>query len=118
MVYTTAFCNQTVGTAEVKALKASWASRVGEWLDGIKFPIGIPQLAPVAMMLLFAFLVFSQTVSADGSLTDVYQKSYRACRANLPAKPDAWNGKPADENQNSKQDPVTGTTYVDNEEKK
>jgi anti-sigma factor RsiW len=69
-----AILRSTIGTVEAKAVKPSWTSRVSEWLDGLRLPI--PQFAPVGMMMLFAFLVFSQTVSADGSLAGVYQKSY------------------------------------------
>ena len=100
-----------------KTAKVTWTKRVGEWIDGVKFPIpiSIPQLAPVAMMFLFAFLVFSQTVSADGSLTDVYQKSYILAEQTYQQSANAWNGKAEDQNQ--KQDPVTGTTYVDSEGK-
>ena len=107
----------TSGMAEAKAAKVSWTTRVSEWIDGIKFPIpiSIPQLAPVAMMFLFAFLVFSQTVSADGSLTDVYQKSYMLAEQTYEQSANAWKGKTQDQNQ--KQDGVTGTTYIDNEGK-
>ena len=107
----------TSGLAEAKAAKASWTKRFGEWLDGVKFPIpiSIPQLAPVAMMFLFAFLVFSQTVSADGSLTDVYQKSYMLAEQTYEQSAKVLKGQPQD--QGTKQDPVTGTTYVDSEGK-
>lgn len=105
----------TVGDAEAKSAKASWANLAGEWISGLRFPIAVPQLASVAMMLLFAFLVFSQTVSADGSLADVYQKSYQLAEQTYEQSANAWNGKPAGENQNTKQDPITGTTFVDNE---
>lgn len=72
----------TIGTTEAKAVKASWTSQVGEWLRGFNLPI--LQLAHVAMMLLFAFLVLSQTVSADGSgLNGVYQEKHRVSRTNL-----------------------------------
>ncbi len=57
--------------------KTSMAERAREWISGLRFPVGIPQLAPVAMMLMFAFLVFSQTVSADGSFPDFFQKCYQ-----------------------------------------
>jgi hypothetical protein len=105
----------TSGIAEAKAAaaKVSWTTRVGEWIDGIKFPVSLPQLAPVAMMLMFAFLVFSQTVSADGSISDVYQKSYMLAEQTYEQSANAWNGK-TQENQGAKQDPVTGTTYIDN----
>ena len=106
----------TIGIVEAKAAKVSWTTRVGEWFEGIRFPISLPQLAPVAMMIMFAFLVFSQTVSADGSLTDVYQKSYMLAEQTYEQSANAWNGK-AQPDQNSGQEPVTGTTFVDNGDK-
>lgn len=64
----------TIGTVEAQSLRPSWASQAGEWLRGLSLPISAPQLAPVAMMLLFAVLVFSQTGS--NSIGGVYQKSF------------------------------------------
>ena len=105
----------TSGTANAIAVKTSWTTRAGEWLDGIKFPISLPQLAPVAMMLMFAFLVFSQTVSADGSIADVYQKSYQLAEQTYEQSANAWTGK-GPQNLDIGQDPVTGTTDISNEE--
>ena len=65
------------------------------------------------MMMLFAFMMFSQTVSADGSLTDVYTKSYELAEQTYKQGADAWSGNAADQPQ--KGEPVTGTTYVDQE---
>ena len=110
--------NMTIGSAEAMAVKASWASQAGEWIRGLSFPIAVPQLAPVAMMLLFAFLVFSQTVSADGTLIGVYQKSVELAEQTYKQSADVWNGNDIETIQPAKQDTVTGTTYVDNEEKK
>lgn len=62
---------------EAKEAKTSWITVAGEWFDGLRFPITMPQLAPVAMMVLFAFLVFSQTVSADGSIASVYERGFQ-----------------------------------------
>src|SRR5688500_6984934 len=56
---------ETIGTERAASARASAADRFKEWLRGFSFPISIPQFAPVAMMMMFAFLVFSQTVSAD-----------------------------------------------------
>jgi len=103
---------ETLGTARAAAVKASGMSQFVEWLRGLQFPISVPQLAPVAMMLMFAFLVFSQTVSADGSLADVYSKSYLLAEQTYQQGADAWKGA-AD--QPPKQEPVTGTTYVEQE---
>jgi anti-sigma factor RsiW len=108
----------TIGNAEVRGARPSWASQASDWIRGLRWPIGIPQLAPVAMMLLFAFLMFSQTVSADGSLAGVYQKSYELAAQTYQQGAAAWNGKPADLDQAPKQDPISGTTDISNEDKK
>ncbi len=68
----------TLGTTEAQTVKSSWIAQAGElvraWLKPISLPL--PQLAPVAMILLFAVLVFSHVVPADASLTAVYQRSF------------------------------------------
>jgi anti-sigma factor RsiW len=107
----------TIGTAEAAEVRASWVSRLGEALRGFSFPVPVPQLASVAMMLFVAFMVFSQTVSADGSFTNVYSKSVELAEATYKQSADAWKGNSTDPNA-PKQDPVSGTTFVDNEEKK
>lgn len=107
--------NLTLGTEQAKEVKASLAARAGEWVRGLRFPIGVPQLAPVAMMLMVAFLVFSQTVSADGSLAGFYKQSYELAEATYQQSADALNGTPVSTEQTN-QEPVSGTTYV--EEKK
>lgn len=66
----------TIGTTEAEKVKASWVSQAREWMRGWSFPISAPQFAPVAMMMLFAVLLLSQTVSTDGSLGGIYQKSF------------------------------------------
>src|SRR3954466_3548577 len=62
----------TLGTVSPHEIKAPWRSRTASrfrlWLD----PIISPQLATVATMLLAAVLVLSSTVSADGSISGVY----------------------------------------------
>lgn len=106
--------HSTIGTAVAKETKASLASQVGEWVRGLRFPIGLPQLAPVAMMMLVAFMVFSQTVSADGSLTNVYQQGFELAEQTYKQSANAWSGSNLiDQYQNPKQESVTGTTYVD-----
>ncbi len=106
--------NLTLGTAKPEEVKASLTSRVGEWVRGLRFPIGVPQMAPVAMMMLFAFFMFSQTVSADGSLTGVYQESVELAKQTYQQGANAWNGKPGTE-QAPAQDPISGTLPVANE---
>ncbi|MGI8812590.1 MAG: anti-sigma factor family protein [Pyrinomonadaceae bacterium] len=107
---------ETIGTAEPMSKKASIGSELGEWLRKLRFPISIPQLAPVAMMLLFAFLVFSQTVSADGSLAGVYATGYELAEQTYQQGADAWKG--ASGESGSSREPVTGATYVDSEDNK
>ena len=62
----------TLGTVTPHEVKAPWGARVASrfrlWLD----PIISPQLVTVAMMLLVAILVLTNTVSADGSIGGVY----------------------------------------------
>lgn len=101
----------TIGTGRAAAAKASVADRFGEWVRGFSLPISIPQLAPVAMMLMFAFLVFSQTVSADGSLSDVYAKSFQLAESTYEQSAAAWNGKQPESSLT--QEPITGTTFVE-----
>lgn len=87
--------NLTLGTVKAEEVKASWPARAAEWVRGLSIPFGVPQLAPVAMMMLFAFFMFSQTVSADGSLSGVYQESVELAKQTYQQGADAWNGKPA-----------------------
>jgi anti-sigma factor RsiW len=95
--------NLTLGTENAGEVTASWSARAGEWLKGLRFPVGIPQLAPVAMMVLVAFLVFSQTVSADGSLSGVYKQGMQLAESTYEQSADALKGEPA----------PTDTTAVD-----
>ncbi|NNE65674.1 MAG: hypothetical protein HKN33_03835 [Pyrinomonadaceae bacterium] len=64
----------TIGTAEAASVRPSIPSRAAEWIRGLRLPISAPQLAPVAMMLLFAVLVFSQT--GENSFGGMYQKGF------------------------------------------
>jgi Putative zinc-finger len=107
---------ETLGTANAKAARASRVSEVIEWVRGLRFPLPIPQLAPVAMMLIVAFLIFSQTVSADGTLSDVYEKSYQLAEQTYQQGAEVLEGS---KNESEvKKDPVTGTTTIGNEEKR
>ncbi|HEV8593352.1 MAG TPA: zf-HC2 domain-containing protein [Pyrinomonadaceae bacterium] len=109
---------QTVGTVRAKAARASVFTKFKDWASSLSFPIAVPQLASVAFMTIFAFLVFSQTVSADGSISGVYEKGYELAELTYKQGVDAFDGKVPD--QATQQEPVTGATYVDNgnEEKK
>ncbi len=106
----------TLGTEQAREVKASLAARAGEWVRGLRFPVGIPQFAPVAMLLMIAFLVFSQTVSADGSLAGIYQRSLELAESTYQQSADAWNGKPVDAEKAGR--PIDGTTTIANEEDK
>ena len=110
---------QTSGTAnaKAKAARASVFASFKEWASNLSFPIAVPQLASVAFMMMFAFMVFSQTVSADGSLTDVYTKSYELAEATYKQGADAFSGK-AQETPAIFNEPVSGTTNANHEEQK
>jgi hypothetical protein len=102
---------ETLGTQKAAAVKASRTSQFVEWVRGLSFPVAIPQFAPVAMMLLFAFLVFSQTVSADGSLAGVYTRGVELAEQTYKQGADAF-GKGNTETPQP-QEPVGGTTFVE-----
>lgn len=103
----------TIGTTSPKEIKASWAAQIGEWTRGWRLPL--PQLAPVAMMIIFAFLVLSQTVSADGSLTGVYRRSFQLAEQTYKQSAGVWGETSAD--QQSNQEPIQGI-YVNQEEER
>jgi len=67
----------TIGTLKAEEVRAPWSARLASqlrmWLD----PIVSPQLARVAVMLLVAVFVLTNTVSADGSISGVYRASLR-----------------------------------------
>ena len=108
----------TLGTEKAKTVRASFAAQLAEWWRSLDIPISVPQLAPVAMMLLFAVLVLSQTVVADGSIAGVYQKSFELAEQTYKQGTEIVLGEtpaqiePVKTNQ---ADPVQGTTV--NEEK-
>ena len=106
----------TIGTERAREVKASWISNAAEWIHGLNFPIPIPQLAPVAMILMFAFFVFSQTVSADGSISGMYQKSFELAGQTYQESTDMMFGKTPIEQPKSNQQPIQGI-YVDSEGK-
>ena len=93
----------TIGTVEAQTATPSWASQAREWIRELSFPVSVPQLAPVAMMMLFAFMVFSQTGAADGnSIGGMYQKSFELAGQTYRQGTDLVLGgnknKPADNN--------------------
>jgi hypothetical protein len=107
---------QTIGTERARAAKPGFWEQFTAWVQGLRFPISVPQLAPVALMAAFAFMVFSQTVSADGSLTDVYQKGVLLAEETYKQGADAL-GRGIEPQQQQNADPITGTTYVEEQKK-
>lgn len=67
----------TLGTLTATEVRAPITARLAAWLRALLDPIVSPQLATVATMLLVAVFVLANTVSADGSISGVYQASLR-----------------------------------------
>ncbi|MCW5959769.1 MAG: zf-HC2 domain-containing protein [Pyrinomonadaceae bacterium] len=105
----------TIGTIHAKEVRASWISQIGEWIRGFENPIPLPQLAPVAMLILVAFLFINQTVSADGSISGIYQKSFQLAGQTYQQSADMIRGEQNISRENV-QEPVEGT-FVNNEDK-
>jgi predicted anti-sigma-YlaC factor YlaD len=100
----------TIGTEKAKDVRASGFSQAMEWIRGLSFPIPIPQLAPVAMIMFFAVLIFSQTVSADGSISGMYQKSFELAGQTYKQSADIMFGdKSPEQKQQQNQEPIQGT---------
>jgi anti-sigma factor RsiW len=108
---------KTIGTARAAERKASVGSRIEEWIRSIKFPVSLPQLAPVAMMLLFAVMILTQTVSADGTLSGMYEKSFELAGQTYRESASVLLPQQQTAPPNSAMEPIRGT-YVDHEENK
>ena len=108
----------TLGTIEAKEVKSSWAAQFGEWIRGLSFPLPIPQLAPVAMILMFAFLLFGETATADNSFGTIYQKSFELAGQTYKqgANIVLGNGDVIEQNPEARE-PIQGT-FVNQEENK
>ena len=106
----------TIGTEQAQSVRASWSAQAIEWIRGLRFPIPIPQLAPIALILMFAVLLFSQSVSADGSISGMYQKSFELAGETYKQGADIMLGE-KNSVQKTNQEPVKGI-YVINEENK
>ncbi|MBA3631669.1 MAG: zf-HC2 domain-containing protein [Acidobacteria bacterium] len=105
----------TLGTQKAQSVRASWIAQATEWIRGLSFPIPIPQLAPVALIMMFAALIFSQAVSADGSISGMYQKSFELAGQTYKEGADIMLGGKIIE-QNPNQEPISGT-FVSEENK-
>ena len=104
----------TLGTEHATEVTPSRLSQIAEWARGFRFPITVPQRAPVALMTMIAVLTFSQTVSADGTLSDAYAKSYQLARQTYQQGAQVLNEATGNESSTTNQEPVTGTTEVEN----
>ncbi len=103
----TRILENTIGTSEAKAVKASWGSQTIEWLRGFSVPISVPQLAPVAMMLLIAVMFFSQT---GNSLGGAYQKGFELAGQTYQQGADIMlGGKNLEMPQTNNNEPTEGT---------
>lgn len=100
----------TLGTIDAKAVKPAWTAQIKEWFENIHFPIAVPQFAPLAIMLLFAALIISQTAMANNSDGNFYQKGLELAGQTYQQSADAFLGgkeieiKPESE----KQEPIQG----------
>ena len=70
----------TLGTVTPVDVKAPWTSRIASSLRSLLDPIISPQFATVATMLLVAIMVLTNTVSADGSISGVYDAGLNLAR--------------------------------------
>jgi predicted anti-sigma-YlaC factor YlaD len=101
----------TIGTSEAKAVKASWGSQVREWMRGLSVPISVPQLAPVAMMLLMAIMFFSQITG--NSFGGAYQKSFELAGQTYQQGADIMlGGKNTPSNQPANNQKPTEGTFI------
>lgn len=102
----------TIGTDRAREMRPSFWARFNEWIRGLKIPISVPQLAPVAMMTIIALMVFSQSVSADGSLKDVYQKGYQLAEETYKQGSEALSEATGGTQPQSSNGTGEGTSYV------
>jgi hypothetical protein len=90
----------TIGSNKLKVAKPSIGQQVAAWVSSLSFPIPMPQLAPVAMLLLVAFLVFGESVSAGSAFPNVYQQGLQLAEQTYKQSADAWTGRPQELNEN------------------
>ncbi|MEZ5346251.1 MAG: zf-HC2 domain-containing protein [Pyrinomonadaceae bacterium] len=103
----------TVGSLKAQPIKPSWTAQTVEWLREFSFPVSVPQFAPVVMMLVFAFLVFSQTGSVNGSISGMYQKSFEMAGQTYKQGTDLVLGGTKKAPANSEEKPNEGTFIKD-----
>ncbi len=89
----------TSGAELIQLPKITWKEKLNDWVRGLRFPITIPQLAPMAMMIMLAFFVFSQTVSADGTISGIYQKGVELAQQTYKESANIWEAEKPQNNQ-------------------
>ena len=104
----------TIGTTEAVKVKSSRATQFGEWIRGLSFPIPVPQFAPVAMILMFAFLIFT---SSEISPETIYQKSFEIAGQTYQQSASIVLGNGSAIEPTETREPVQGI-YVNQEEPK
>lgn len=104
----------TLGTVTPVDVKAPWTSRIASSLRSLLDPIISPQFATVATMLLVAMMVLTNTVSADGSISGVYNAGLTLARRTSgtskniqqlvggEAQPPAPSAKPSEQREQPK----------------
>ena len=102
----------TIGTTEAENVKADWTAQIKEWLGSLSFPIPLPQLAPIALILLFAVVFFNQTVTADSKFPGFYQTGYALAEQTYQQGSEAILGNEIIEQKSTKQKPIQGI-FVD-----
>lgn len=101
----------TLGTTDAAKVKPSAVSQIKEWLEGLRFPISVPQLTPVAMMLLFVALIVSQTAMAENNGGNFYQKSIELAGQTYQQGADVvtGHGKIEVDSEKKSKEPIEGT---------
>ena len=105
----------TIGTTDAAKVKPSTISQIKEWVQGLRFPISIPQLTPVAMMLLVVALIVSQTAMAENNGGNFYQKSIQLAGQTYQQGADIMtgHGKVETDQERKSEEPVKGTFVND-----
>jgi len=85
----------TLGTVTPVDVKAPWTSRIASSLRSLLDPIISPQFATVATMLLVAMMVLTNTVSADGSISGVYDADIKLANQTTGTSKDIQQAQPA-----------------------
>jgi anti-sigma factor RsiW len=85
----------TLGTVTPVDVKAPWTSRIASSLRSLLDPIISPQFATVATMLLVAMMVLTNTVSADGSISGVYDAGIKLAKQTTGTSKESQQAAPA-----------------------